>query len=230
MPDEVVVLGGHLDSVNWQQPGGNEELAPGADDDASGIATPTEIMRIAMAGGWRRQRTVKVVGYAAGEVGLRGSEAIASAYADAGTNVVGVLQLDMTNYRNGASYDLRIVSDNSNTALLQYLRGLFDAYLAPRGLTRADVACGYGCSDHASWTEHGFPAGMLFETGHPYTPGGWDMGDFPYIHSANDTLANMGDTVAPSVPFVQLGLALLGELAKTHVRTDGTLFADGFDP
>ena len=42
------------------------------------------------------------------------------------------------------------------------------------------------------------------------------MADFPYIHTMNDTLANMNDTAAPSAPFAQFGLAFLGELAKTQ--------------
>ncbi|MBN8726297.1 MAG: M20/M25/M40 family metallo-hydrolase [Xanthomonadales bacterium] len=216
LADEVVVIGGHLDSINWDDPWNSAQRAPGADDDASGIATMTEMIRIALDSGWQPKRTIKFMGYAAEELGLLGSEAIASRYAADGVNVVGVLQLDMTNYWNGTPYQLRIVSDNSNAALLAYIGELFDEYLAPRGFTRANVTCGYGCSDHASWTDHGYPAGMLFEPGHPYTPGGWDMGDFPYIHTADDTLANMGDTAAPTIPFAQLGLAFLGELGKTH--------------
>ena len=51
--------------------------APGADDDASGIATLTEVIRVALANGWKPKRTVKFMGYAAEEVGLRGSNAIA---------------------------------------------------------------------------------------------------------------------------------------------------------
>lgn len=218
LADEVVVIGGHLDSINWRDwPTDNPTLrAPGADDDASGIATMTEMIRIALASGWQPKRTVKFMGYAAEETGLRGSRAIAGAYEAEGINVVGVLQLDMTNYRSGGvAYDLRIVTDNSNSALVTYLGELFDAYLAPRGLSRGAMECGYGCSDHAAWTESGYPAAMLFEAGRPPSYPG-DMADFPYIHTANDTLANMGETAAPTIPFAQLGLAFLGELGKTH--------------
>jgi len=35
------------------------------------------------------------------------------------------------------------------------------------------------------------------------------------IHTPDDTLANMGNTAAPSVPLAKLGLGFLGELAKT---------------
>ena len=207
LPGEVVVLGAHLDSIN-QSGGGTDQVAPGADDDASGIATLTEVIRIALAEGWKPKRTVKFMGYAAEEVGLRGSNAIATAFSDAGTNVVGVLQLDMTNYKVGAVEDMQLVTDYSNADLKTFFTQLFDEYLAPMGLTRGTYTCGYGCSDHASWTSAGYPAAMMFEAGS-------SSGYNPYIHTEDDTLANMGDTAQHSVKFAQFGLAFLGELAKT---------------
>lgn len=217
LADEVVVIGGHLDSTS-NSGGGNERIAPGADDDASGIATITEVARIALASGWKPKRTIKFMGYAAEEVGLNGSTAIASSFADANINVVGVLQLDMTNYKDGAAYDMQRISDYSNASLKTYFGELFTDYLTPRGLVLDDFPCGYACSDHASWTDSGFPAAMMFEAGRPRNPNDpWDMGDFPYIHTTGDTLANMGNSAIHSVKFAQFGLAFIGELGKTHV-------------
>ncbi|WP_051176303.1 M20/M25/M40 family metallo-hydrolase [Luteimonas mephitis] len=203
LPGEVVVLGGHLDSISYAGSGDNMD-APGADDDASGIATLTEVIRVALASGWQPKRTVKFMGYAAEEVGLRGSNAIAQSFQDQGVNVVGVLQLDMTNYAIGASDDMQLVTDYSNAGLQQFVRDVFDAYLAPLGLTRSTYTCGYACSDHASWTSAGFPSAMMFEAGFNND-----------IHTPDDTLANMGGNASPSVPLAKLGLGFLGELAKT---------------
>jgi len=208
LPNEIVVLGAHLDSINSSGGGSTTQRAPGADDDASGIASLTEVIRVALANGWRPKRTVKFMGYAAEEVGLRGSNAIAQSFKTANKNVVGVLQLDMTNYKSGAVEDMQLITDYSNADLKTFLTSLFDTYLAPLGLTRGTYTCGYGCSDHASWTSAGFPSAMMFEAG---DTGGY----FPYIHSANDTLANMGESAQHSVKFAKLGLAFLGELAKT---------------
>ncbi|TDR40752.1 pre-peptidase [Tahibacter aquaticus] len=205
LPNEIVVLGGHLDSIS--NSGSGETMnAPGADDDASGIATLTEVIRIAMASGWKPQRTVKFMGYAAEEVGLRGSNAIAQSFKTQGKNVVGVLQMDMTNYKaSNSTSTLRVMTDYSNATLVQFLRDLFSAYMAPSGLTLINTSCGYGCSDHASWTSAGFPAAM------------YDEGPtFPNLHTANDTLAKMGGTASHSVHFAKLGLAFLGEMAKTN--------------
>ncbi|MGO4774041.1 M20/M25/M40 family metallo-hydrolase, partial [Lysobacter sp. 2RAB21] len=216
LPDEVVVLGAHLDSINGSAGGSAEQSAPGADDDASGVATLTEVIRVALANGWKPKRTVKFMAYAAEEVGLRGSNAIAQKFKTDGVNVVGVLQLDMTNYRTGTPETMQLVTDYSNADLKTFVTDVFDAYLAPLGLTRGTITCGYGCSDHASWTSAGFPAAMMFESG---TDAGKNTPAFkgynPYIHSSGDTLANMGESAVPSVPLAKLALAFMGELAKT---------------
>lgn len=215
LPNEVVVLGAHLDSINANTRTDPNQLAPGADDDASGIATLTETLRIAMADGWRPRRTVKFMGYAAEEVGLRGSNAIAQSFRSSGVNVVGVLQVDMTNYKLGAVSDMRLVSDYSNVDLKNFFITLFDTYLAPMGLTRGSTTCGYACSDHASWTNAGYPAAMMFEAGGP-------SGGYPYIHTTADTLATMGESAQNSVKFTQFALAYLAETAKSaRVRVTG---------
>jgi leucyl aminopeptidase len=215
--EEVVVLGAHLDSINASGGGSPGQAAPGADDDASGIAVLTETLRIALASGWRPQRTVKFMGYAAEEVGLRGSNAIAQAYRAAGVDVVAVLQVDMTNYKAGPVQDMKLITDYSNSNLKAFFEQLFDTYLAPLGHTRGTYTCGYGCSDHASWTNAGYPAAMMFEAGDP-------DGSFPYIHTTGDTLAMMGGTAQPSIKFAQFALAFLGETAKTRaMRTGGPL-------
>ena len=215
LPSEVVVLGAHLDSINANTRTDPNQLAPGADDDASGIATLSETLRISLAGGWRPRRTVKFMGYAAEEVGLRGSNAIAQSFRSRGVNVVSVLQVDMTNYKAGAVSDMRLVSDYSNADLKNFFVALFDTYLAPRGLTRGSVTCGYACSDHASWTNAGYPAAMMFEAGGP-------SGGYPYIHTTADTLATMGESAQNSVKFTQFALAYLAETAKTaRVRVTG---------
>ena len=208
LPNEVVVLGAHLDSINGSAGGSNTQVAPGADDDASGIATLTETLRIALASGWKPKRTVKFMGYAAEEVGLRGSNAIAQSFQAAGTNVYAVLQLDMTNYKPSTGSDMRLVTDYSNADVKTFLNNLFDTYMAPLGMTRGTYTCGYGCSDHASWTSAGYPAAIMFE-------GGGSTGYFSQIHSTGDTLANQGNSAANSAKFAKLALAFLGEAAKT---------------
>jgi leucyl aminopeptidase len=200
LPAEVVVLGGHLDSINSSSPATG--TAPGADDDASGIASLTEAFRAAMTNDYRPQRTVKFMAYAAEEVGLRGSGEIAAQHLANGINVVGVLQLDMTNYK-GSTPDIVLVTDNTNAAQNTFVNSLIDTYL---GLTRSTSTCGYSCSDHASWHSRGFVASLPFEA---------VVGQHnPRIHTVNDTLANSDPTGAHAAKFSRLAAAYMAELAK----------------
>ena len=108
-PGEHIVIGGHLDStVNTNA--SNSTVAPGADDDASGIATLTEVMRVFVGENVQPKRTVRFIAYAAEEVGLRGSGDIAQTDKSNNVNVVGVMQLDMTNYK-GSSNDIVFMTD-----------------------------------------------------------------------------------------------------------------------
>ncbi len=202
LPNEVVVLGGHQDSINGSSQTAN---APGADDDASGIASLTEVIRVLVAKNFRPQRTVKFMAYAAEEVGLRGSAAIALDFKNRAVNVVGVMQLDMTNYK-GSAADIVIITDRTNAAQNQFIRNLVAAYQPT--LTTIDNTCGYGCSDHASWTTNGYAASMPFEA--KINP----AEDNPYIHTANDTIDKSGSNANNALKFTKLAVSYLGELAK----------------
>lgn len=201
---EVVVLGGHLDSING---GGTTEttIAPGADDDASGIATLTEIIRVLMDANYKPRRTLKFMAYAAEEVGLRGSQEIAKSYANFGVNVVGVMQLDMTNYM-GSPKDIYIYTDYTDAGQNDFVTRLIQTYLPT--LQIGSDRCGYGCSDHASWNALGFAASMPFEAAFNQ--------DNPFIHTANDTYANSGNQAEHALKFARMGLAYAVELG-----TDG---------
>ncbi|MCD9187994.1 MAG: M20/M25/M40 family metallo-hydrolase [Pyrinomonadaceae bacterium] len=211
LPSEVVVIGGHQDSINT---GGATLNAPGADDDASGIATITETIRVLMAKNFRPQRTVKFMAYAAEEVGLRGSNAIATDHQTRGVNVVGVMQLDMTNYK-GSLVDIVLINDFTNAAQNQFIANLVTTYQPTLSVTNdaANGRCGYACSDHASWFNKGFPASMPFEA--RFASGISE--DNPFIHSANDTLAQSGSNANHAVKFAKLALSYVGELAKGSI-------------
>ena len=213
LASEIVVLGAHADSIVTGQSSPSTR-APGADDDGSGIAVLTEVIQLAMQSNYRPRRSVHIVGYAAEEVGLRGSKALAQSYRGSSKNVVGVLQFDMTNYRNPATTrDLWVMTDNSNASLVAFLRELFNTYLAGSGLTLGDTSCGYACSDHASWTQSGFPAAMYSES---------RFGQHNQnIHTARDTLANSGGTANHSVHFAKLGVAFMAEAAKGNGNGGG---------
>lgn len=201
-PEDVLIIGGHADSIAGFF-GRGSARAPGADDNASGIATITEVIRIAMDNSYRPKKTIKFMGYAAEEVGLRGSQEIASKFKKEGKNVIGVMQLDMTNHKGNKELDIVMMSDFTNKAQNQFIGKVIDTYVnVPWGYDK----CGYACSDHASWHKNGFPASMPFETTF--------KGINKKIHTAHDTLANTRGNSNHAEKFAKMALAFMVEMAK----------------
>jgi leucyl aminopeptidase len=198
--DDKIVIGGHADSIaGWW--GRERARAPGADDNASGIATMTEILRVLVNSNYQPQNTIVFAAYAAEEVGLLGSKEVAKSFKDDGENVLGVLQLDMTNF-NGSDLDIVLMSDYTNEAQNKFIGGLIDTYLP--GLSWGYDKCGYACSDHASWNSQGYPASMPFEA---------KKGDSNrHIHSDKDTLSRSGDNADHAQKFAKMGVAFVLEL------------------
>jgi len=200
--NEIVVIGGHIDSTS------SGSTAPGADDDASGSSTVFEVFKVLVAGNFRPQRTIEFHGYAAEEVGLRGSADIAANYANAGKGVVSMLQLDMTGYvRAGTTPTFGIVTDWTHSGLTAFMRRLIEVYITdhnPRSWT--NTACGYACSDHASWNRNGYADAFVFESAFSNSN--------PYIHTPNDVLSRL-DTNHMEF-FGKLGVAYAVELSFTE--------------
>ncbi|MBV7262491.1 M20/M25/M40 family metallo-hydrolase [Photobacterium sp. WH24] len=206
-PDEWIVLGGHLDSTIGSHTN-EQSIAPGADDDASGIASVTEIIRVLSENNFQPKRSIAVMAYAAEEVGLRGSQDLANQYKAEGKKVISALQLDMTNYK-GSVEDIVFITDYTDSNLTTFLSQLVDEYLP--SLTYGFDTCGYACSDHASWHKAGYSAAMPFEA---------KFNDYnPMIHTPNDTLQNSDPTGSHAVKFTKLGLAYAIEMANA---TGGT--------
>lgn len=198
--DDKIVIGGHADSIaGWW--GRDRAKAPGADDNASGIATMTEILRVLVNGNYRPTNTIVFAAYAAEEVGLLGSREVAGSFKENNENVLGVLQLDMTNFK-GSDWDIVLMSDYTNEAQNKFIGSLIDTYLP--GLAWGYDKCGYACSDHASWNSQGYPASMPFEA---------KKGDSNrHIHSDRDTLSQSGDNADHAQKFAKMGLAFVLEL------------------
>ncbi|MCL9783740.1 M20/M25/M40 family metallo-hydrolase [Vibrio sp. S4M6] len=214
-PDEVVVIGGHLDStVGSSTTEGT--ISPGADDDASGIAIVTESLRLMIASGIQPDKTIKFYGYAAEEVGLRGSQDIAQTLKHEQANVVSVLQLDMTNY-NGSAHDITFITDYTDSNLTSYLTELIDEYA--NDITYDFDNCGYACSDHASWHNEGYSAAMPFESFfHDYNP---------YIHTKDDTLERSDRHALHAEKFAKLAIAYLVETSLADTNPGVTELKEG---
>lgn len=207
-PAETIILGGHLDSI---APGSIEGTrAPGADDNASGIAALTEVIRVMMAGSYRPSRTLRFIAYAAEEVGLRGSGEIAADFLARSDQVLGVLQLDMTAFQ-GDSTDIWLYTDYTSAEQNNFLARLVSRYMP--GTTVGYSACGYACSDHASWHTRGFRASFPHEAS--------NANYNRLIHTAGDTTAVFANDPQHMLKFTQLALAYAVELGTLPRRGRG---------
>ncbi len=200
--DEHVILGAHEDSVNWSSWSPSAaDTAPGADDDASGVATLLETFRVLMLSDYVPDRSLVFIAYAGEELGLLGSQDVAKKFKKDGKKVAGVLQMDMTLFP-GETKAITMISDNVNAALTLFTKKLIDTYVK---VPWQDSSCGYACSDHASWDKQGYATAFPFEA---------PMGsDNPNIHTAQDTIESGLDQVF-GLHFVKLAVAFAVELAS----------------
>lgn len=186
-PEEIVVLGGHIDSTA-------RDRAPGADDDASGTAVNLEVFRTLMEQGAVFDRTIEFHGYAAEEAGLLGSRDIARRYAQAGKKVVAMLQNDMNLWkREGAPDKIWFVTDDTSAELNAMLTGLAKRYA---GVETGSGRLWGGTSDHLSWTRAGYASSFPFEDPDDHNP---------RIHTEGDTVDGLSFSQAAA--FAKLGIA-----------------------
>ena len=199
LPDEIVILGSHIDSVNMM--GGSSSRSPGADDNASGTSTNFEIFRLLMANGIHPDRTIEIHGYAAEEMGLVGSQDMAQKYKAAGKNVVTMVQHDMNLFKAaGAPDKIWFVTNNTLDTFNTALGALIDQYV---GVQWGKKALSGGDSDHTSWRRQGYVTSFPFEDPASYNH---------KIHTENDTFAN-ANAMTQVVAFAKLGLAYLTHYA-----------------
>lgn len=72
-PDEIILIGGHLDS--W-------DLGTGAVDDGAGVGITAGAAQVILEAGLKPKRTIRIVAFGAEEVGLLGAFAYAEAHKD----------------------------------------------------------------------------------------------------------------------------------------------------
>lgn len=161
-PHEVVVLGGHLDSINKpdiDKPADPKARAPGTDDNASGSSNLIEALKL-LKQVKSFDRTLEFYWYAGEEGGLLGSAEIAKEANANKRKIIGVLQLDMTLFAGSGQQVIGSISDFTSPGLRDLFYQINDLYIKSKVI---ESICGYACSDHVSWHRQGYPAIMPTE-------------------------------------------------------------------
>ncbi len=144
--DEVVMIGGHLDS--WH-------TGTGATDNADGAATVMEAMRILKAIGARPRRTIRVALWGGEEQGLLGSKAWVTQHISGDANAAAREKFDVYfNIDNGTGPIYGWFLQNMTA-----VRPLFDGWLEPLKSmgARRNVMEAIGSTDHVSFNDAGVP-------------------------------------------------------------------------
>lgn len=161
-PDEIIVIGGHLDS--WDQ-------GTGAIDDGAGVAITTAAAKLIRDLPRRPRRTIRVVLFGAEETGIHGGIAYARQHAAAMDKHIVAAESDF-----GAREIYRLRTRFGEGAL-PYARAMQGA-LAPLRINGGDNTSGGG-PDLGPMRAVGVPMVELSQNG-------WDY--FDYHHTPDDTL------------------------------------------
>jgi hypothetical protein len=199
-PNSCVIICGHFDSIS-EDP---MNLAPGADDNATGTAavlTAAEIMS-----GHEFEYTVRYICFGGEELGLIGSYFYTTWARQNNFDIVGALNFDMLGYwEPGVEKDLEIETNNASRWLADAVLNAADLY--------TDTPYELHVYDWAWWGDHfrfwwvGYPAVNHEESWDWYDP------DFnPYYHTTLDLL----DYVDPDFTTgnIELAVAALATLAS----------------
>ncbi|MDH4156395.1 MAG: M20/M25/M40 family metallo-hydrolase [candidate division Zixibacteria bacterium] len=186
-PDKVIVIGGHYDSITYNEPLGPEIFAPGADDNASGTAVVLELARILADIPLRK--TVIFMPFTAEECGLVGARYAAQTFIDDGTDVEVMMNWDMVAYDPLNARQLNF-SSGPNTG---YRTVAVEAAGRVSTLNALVTVVGGG-SDHYAFYEQGFDIVSHDETNFNYP--GWHTEqdltstlNFPYFTDVARTAA-----------------------------------------
>ena len=178
-PDDVFILSAHLDSLASGSP---MTLAPGADDNASGVATV--LLAADILSQYEGDCTLRFALWTGEEQGLLGSQSYAERASVAGEGIAGVLNLDMIGWDAIEGPDIDVHADQSvagSMELAQLFAGVVEAY--DLQLVPEVVPDGIGASDHASFWRYGYAAILGIED---YVPSRHDFN--PYYHTDQDQL------------------------------------------
>jgi len=205
--EEWFLFGAHYDSENMDASNLAEaEMlpAPGADDDASGVAVVMEIARILSTVG--TSHPIKFVAFGAEEYGydntggLKGSEYFVAQETEEGTNYIGTAIIDMVGYRSGYENKAVLVTNEDEHEFAIACDLAVDEMRIELNMdTVNDTHIVY--SDHASFWSAGIPSMLVIEEFNPitYVPAN------PYYHTAQDTVDRLSVEQMTAVAQMLLG-------------------------
>ena len=204
-PDTYVVCGSHFDSFSYEAMMGGG-TAPGADDNATGVASVLESARIMTQ--YEFEYSIIYCAYGCEEMGLYGSEAYASRCQQQGMDIIGYFNNDMNGYLYGDQIHIDCIYPNSVEPIGTYYMNVGSVYYPE--LPIRHVNFNEGDSDHTSFNNHGYMGIYPFEDYEHYSP---------YIHTPNDVIGTSVTSFEMGQQYCQMNIACLAEIANPMGET-----------
>lgn len=183
-PDRRIVLGAHYDSISLDRDQDDQGFAPGADDNATGVAAILELARVLR--DVRAGMTIEFVLFGAEELGLIGSDAYASRAREADEEIVLMMGLDVLGTRSTTFPDAFTLDTTSpNLSLAEQIADAAETYTdvfsrdGSSGSRIMVTSAGCRCSDHQSFLDQGYPAVGVFQ---------YFTNPAPHINMSTDTI------------------------------------------
>ena len=213
-PDTYVVCGSHFDSFSYEAMYGGG-ACPGADDNATGVASVLESARIMTQ--YDFEYSIIYCAYGCEEMGLYGSEAYASRCQQEGMEILGYFNNDMNGYLYGDQIHIDCIYPNSVAPIGDYYMNIGRVYFPE--LPIRHVNFNEGDSDHTSFNTHGYMGIYPFEDYEHYSP---------YIHHTNDLIGISVNSFEMSQQYCRMNIGCLAELANP-VIDDNVIVVDVLD-
>ena len=174
-PDSIyAVICGHFDATSYLSP----DIAPGADDNASGTAAVIEAARVM--NDYEFEHSIRYIAFSGEEFGLYGSEYYAQLAHSQGDSILGVLNSDMIAYADFQPETLEVIakpSDPPCEPFADFFIAAADTYTTLLTTKRMTSSMVY--SDHAPFWDNGYLALCSIED--------WYVMN-PFYHTPGDTI------------------------------------------
>lgn len=223
-PEKSIVIGAHYDSsadregsTVWRQTWNTIE-APGANDNATGVASILEMARIMSDPefGFISKYTLNFVAFSAEERGVvfdgnhHGSRAYAQTASMYGEDIVGMISIDMVGYNDEYDYTA-IVSNEESTWLGNALISANQSYSIDL-IMNAPPFPEARYSDHDNFWDEGYNAILVIENAPPWQDSNYYKRN-PYYHKSSDTFEKINMDLVKKV--AQVNLAAVAAMSGT---------------
>ena len=203
-PDKYIVCGSHYDS---ERSGHGGQECPGADDNATGVATVLETARILSQ--YSFECSIIYCAFSAEEIGLVGSEAYASHCVDMGYDIVAYFNNDMNGYLHpGNEIHVDLIYPDNVEVLGEYYKNVASVYFPEMEVRHIEFT--KGDSDHTSFNNKGFMGIYPFEDKDNYSP---------YMHTLEDVIGISVNSFEQSQRFTQMNIACVATLATLSTES-----------